>query len=40
VDGKLVSLGHYDEEIEAAMVYDYAARQAWGENAFLNFPMR
>jgi hypothetical protein len=38
VDGKLHRLGSYDEEIEAAMVYDYAAREVWGEYAALNFP--
>jgi hypothetical protein len=36
--GRRHSLGLYDDDTEAAMVYDYCARQAFGEFAYLNFP--
>jgi hypothetical protein len=38
VAGEHYHLGFHTDEIEAAMVYDYAARQAWGADALLNFP--
>lgn len=37
-DGRQRNLGRYRSEIEAALVYDRAARAAWGEFAYLNFP--
>jgi hypothetical protein len=38
IDGKRHSLGRFGDEIAAAQAYDEAARQAWGEYAWLNFP--
>jgi len=38
VNRKTHSLGLYDDPVEAAMVRDFAARQAFGEFASLNFP--
>lgn len=38
IDGRNVQLGYHDDPVEAAMVYDYAAREAFGEFASLNFP--
>lgn len=32
------NLGRYDSEVEAAQAYDRAAKGAWGEFAYLNFP--
>jgi hypothetical protein len=37
VDGELQHLGYHDLEIEAAMRYDMAAREAFGEFARINF---
>ncbi|QQS10247.1 MAG: hypothetical protein IPK69_06405 [Phycisphaerales bacterium] len=31
-------LGHFDDEAEAAMAYDEAAREVWGDEARVNFP--
>lgn len=36
INGKRVSLGMHEDEIEAARVYDRAARNAWGEHALTN----
>jgi hypothetical protein len=38
-DGKNRNLGRYDDEIEAAEVYDRAAREHFGEFAHLNFEL-
>lgn len=38
VDKKRRFLGYFADEIEAALAYDAAAREAWGEFAWLNFP--
>ena len=38
VDGKEHSLGRFDDEVEAAEAYDDAAREHFGEHAWLNFP--
>jgi len=37
VNGKLYSLGSYKTELEAAMSYDYAAKEHYGEYANTNF---
>lgn len=37
-DGKDRSLGRFDDEIEAARSYDTAAREIFGDFAYLNFP--
>jgi hypothetical protein len=34
---KTKSLGHFENEEEAARAYDHAAFSAWGDTAFLNF---
>jgi hypothetical protein len=38
VEGKKICLGHFDSEIEAARIYDEAARKYGGVFARLNFP--
>lgn len=38
VDGKIVRLGPFEEEVAAAKAYDNAAVKAVGEFAYLNFP--
>jgi hypothetical protein len=38
VDKHQRNLGRYDSETDAALVYDAAAREAFGEFALLNFP--
>jgi hypothetical protein len=38
VDNKLIFLGIFFDELEAAKTYDIAARKYFGEYAFLNFP--
>jgi hypothetical protein len=37
-NGKILSLGCFDDEIEAAITYDIKAIQLFGEFAYLNFP--
>lgn len=37
-DKRRIHLGYYTDEVAAAMVYDHAARQAYGAFARLNFP--
>ena len=38
VDGKLIHLGYFASESEAAIAYDRAAREHFKEFAYLNFP--
>lgn len=38
--GKFRHLGYFTDEAEAARAYDAAAREAFGEYAYLNFPDR
>lgn len=38
VDGELIRLGYFHDPIEAAKVYDEAAKRYFGEFARLNFP--
>lgn len=40
VDGLHRNLGRYDDEADAARAYDDAALAAWGEFAWLNFPVQ
>ncbi len=40
VNGKLKSFGRYHSETEAAKAYDVAARELFGEFAYLNFPLQ
>lgn len=37
-NGKIICIGHYDDEIEAAQAYDIKAKEIFGEDAVLNFP--
>jgi len=38
VKGKRRQIGFFEDEIEAAKAYDRAARQHFGQYAYLNFP--
>lgn len=38
LDGANLYFGRFSDEVSAAKVYDYAARQHYGEHARLNFP--
>lgn len=38
LDGRRKHLGYFRDEIDAARVYDEAARELFGEHAYLNFP--
>lgn len=38
IDNKIIRLGHYAQEIDAALAYDEAARKYYGEFANCNFP--
>ncbi len=37
-DGRVRFLGSFESEVDAAMAYDQAALEQWGEFALLNFP--
>ncbi|MDY0356607.1 MAG: HNH endonuclease [Sedimentisphaerales bacterium] len=37
-EGRSIHLGSFDDEVEAARVYDRKARELFGEYAYLNFP--
>ncbi len=39
-NGKTIYLGRYEDPIEAALAYDRAASERWGDDAILNFPER
>ena len=39
VEGRQIWLGYFEDEIEAARGYDYAAVERLGESANLNFPL-
>jgi len=36
IDGRFKLLGRYDDEEQAALAYNLAAKEAWGEHAHLN----
>lgn len=37
-DGRVFRLGFFDDQVDAALVYDDKAREVFGEYAYLNFP--
>jgi hypothetical protein len=39
INGRWHQIGRFDDETEAAKAYDLAALQAWGLQAFTNFPL-
>ncbi len=40
VNKRTIYLGHFDSEVEAALAYDAAASEHYGEFALLNFPKK